>query len=173
MPDPVGATCWSSDSGCGFAHRSKSIHCVDGHKPEVNEVWNLGEDSVTPKVHCIAKVDINAGFVCKFSTNYLTENGFKTSIFFKNSINGIFEFLGVPDPLRTNGPYWIDNILVPIKSWGVGGTLKNLNWGSRPGVRCDSVSVPWRGAVPSHPAYLPRIPENMCTTARRVRDNIL
>ena len=49
----------------------------------------------------------------------------------KKSINGSFEFLGVSEPLRTNGPYWIDNIFIPILDWGVGGTVKNLNWGSQ------------------------------------------
>ena len=44
------------------------------------------------------------------------------------TINGSFEFLGVPNPLKTNGPYWIDNILVSIPDWGVGGTVTNFNW---------------------------------------------
>ena len=130
MPDPVGATCWPSDSGCGDADRSKFIRCVEGCEPMVNEVCILGEDGVTPNIHPTARVDVDAGVVCKFATNYLTENGFMTSIFCKKSINGSFEFLGIPDPLRTNRPYWIDNILVPITAWGVDGTVTNLNWGS-------------------------------------------
>ena len=65
----------------------------------------------------------------------------------QKSINVSFEFLGVPDTLRTNGPYWIDNILVPIPDWGVGGTVKILNWVIRPGGRYDGVTVPWCGAV--------------------------
>ena len=121
-------------------------------------------------------MDVDAGVVCKLSTNLLTENGFKTSIFCKISINGSFEFLGVTDPLRTNGRYWVDNLLVPILDWGFSGTVINLNWVSQPGGRYNGVSVPWRGAVRAHPAYLPRCPE-ICSplraTARRVCRNLL
>ena len=80
MPDPVGATSWPSDYGCGDAYRSKFIRCVDRREPEVNESWILGEDGVTPKVHPTAQVDVYAVVVCKLATNYLTENGFDTSI---------------------------------------------------------------------------------------------
>ena len=63
-----------------------------------------------------------------------------------------YEFPGVPDQLRTNGTYWIDNILVPIPDCRVCGTVTNLNWVSRPGSCYNSVTVPWRGAVPACPA---------------------
>ena len=61
MPDPVGATPWTSDSGCGDSDRSKFIHCVDGREPKVNEVWILGEGGVTPEVHPTARFDVDAG----------------------------------------------------------------------------------------------------------------
>ena len=88
-------------------------------------------------------------------------------------INRSFDFLGVPDLLRTNGPYWIDNNLVPIPDLGSSGTMTNLKWGSRPGRRYDGVSVPWHGAVADCLAYLPRISENTRATARRVNDDLL
>ena len=108
--DAVGATCWPSDSVFGDSDRSKFIRCFDGRYPKDNEVWILDEDIITPEVHTTAQVDVDAGVICKFATNYLTKNGFKTSIFCKKYINGSFEFLVVADPLRTNGPYWIDNL---------------------------------------------------------------
>ena len=92
MLDLVGATCWLSGSGCGGADRSKFICCVDGRKPEVNEVWILGEYGVTPKVRPTALVDVDAEVVCKFLTNYLTANGFKTSIFWKNPLMEVLSF---------------------------------------------------------------------------------
>ena len=91
----------------------------------------------------------------------------------KKSINGSFEFLGVPGPLRNNGPYWIDNILVPILAWGVGDTVTNLNWGSQPEGFYNGVSVLCCGDIPDHPSYLPRSLENARVTARRVRGNLL
>ena len=89
------------------------------------------------------------------------------------SINRSFEFLGVPDTLRTNGTYWIDNILVTSPYQGVGGTVTNLNWRSQPGGCYDIVYVPRHGAVPARTNYLPRSPENSRATARRFYDNLL
>ena len=48
---------------------------MDVREPQVREVWTFGEDGVTPKVHPTARVDVGAGFVVKFATNYLTEDG--------------------------------------------------------------------------------------------------
>ena len=91
----------------------------------------------------------------------------------QKSINGTFEFLSVPDALRTKGPYWIYILLVPIPVWGVSGTMTNSNWVSLPGGLYDVVSVPWHAAVPACPAYLPRSPENILATSHRNCDNLL
>ena len=50
-----------------------------------------------------------------------------------NPINRSVEWLGVPDPLRTDGPPWTDNILAPSPDLGTGGTAINTNWGIQPG----------------------------------------
>ena len=173
LSEPVGAILWNSNSGCGDADRSKFVCCVDGRDPEVHEVLIWGDDKITPKVHPTARVDVNPWISRVFATNYFTETGFRTSIFCKKIINGSFEFLGLADPLRTRGPYWIDNLLCPSPRWEVGGTVENLNWGSQPGGRYGGVDVPWCGAVPACPAYIPRSPENVCATARGVCDNLL
>ena len=44
-----------------------------------------------------------------------------------NSINGSVQWLGVSDPMRTDGPPWTDNILDPSPVWGTGGTATNQN----------------------------------------------
>ena len=93
MPDIVGSTSWPSKFGCVDTDRSKFIRHVDGRNLEVNEVWVLGEYGVNPEVHLTARVDIVAGVVCKFVTNYLTENGFKASIFCKNPLMEVLSFL--------------------------------------------------------------------------------
>ena len=59
--DPVGAICQPSKSGFGDNGGPQFICCVDVHESKVNEVWNLGEDDVTPKVHPTARVDVDAG----------------------------------------------------------------------------------------------------------------
>ena len=100
---------------------------MDGRDPQIHEVWNFGEDGVTPEVHSTAQVDVGARFVGKFATNYLTENGRRIPMFGVNSINGSVQWLGVPAPLRTCGPPCTDNILAPSPSWGTGGNATNPN----------------------------------------------
>ena len=81
--------------------------------------------------------------------------------------------MGVADPLRTRGPYLIENIFCPSSRWGVGGTVEILNWGSQPTGCYGSVEVPWYGAIPACPVYLPCSPENARPTARCVQDDLL
>ena len=69
MPDPIGSTQSTSDCGCWDVDRSKFAYCVDRSEPKVNKGWILDEDSVTPKIHLTAQVDLNAGFICGFKTN--------------------------------------------------------------------------------------------------------
>ena len=51
--------------------------------------------------------------------------------------------------------------------------FENLNWGSQLGGRNGGVDVPYRGAIPDRPTYLPQSPDNARATARPVCDNIL
>ena len=69
--EPVGAICRRSDSGSGDEDGPEFIRCVDKCDPHIHKVWTFGEDSVTPKVHPTARVDVGTGFVGKFLTNYL------------------------------------------------------------------------------------------------------
>ena len=89
-----------------------------------------------------------------------------------NSIYGSVQWLGVPDFLKTNGPAWTDNILAPNPSWGDGDTTTNPNCGSQPVGPYGRVAVLWSGTVRVMPYYVRRIPENTCSAARCVRDNI-
>ena len=63
MPDPVGSIRLPYDSGFGDTDRFQFIRCVGGRKIEVNEVWILGEDGITPEVHPTAQVDVGAGIL--------------------------------------------------------------------------------------------------------------
>ena len=75
-----------------------------------------------------------------------------------NSINGSVQWLGIPDPLRTNGPPWTDNILAPSPDWGTCGTAINTNWVIQPGGPYGSVAVLWSGPVRAMAAYFCRSP---------------
>ena len=62
---------------------------MDGHKPQVHKVWIFCEVGVSPDVRPTVRVDVGAGFVGKFATNYLTEDGHKILMFRVNTIYGI------------------------------------------------------------------------------------
>ena len=66
----------------------------------------------------------------------------------------------------TTGVPWTDNILVPKFIWGYGGNYKTWALKNQSGVHFRGRSLPWCGAVPFHPAYLPMSPVNMRATAR-------
>ena len=76
-----------------------------------------------------------------------------------DSINGSVEWLFVPCFGCDDGLPWNYNILVPIPRWGVEGTVETWSWVIQPSGRYGGVNVPWHGAVPARPDYLPRSPE--------------
>ena len=81
--EPVGAICPPSKSGSGDNNGLEFVRCVDGLHPEIHEVWNFGEDQITPEVHPFAHVDIGAFIGDGFSTNYITKNGIRLPMFGK------------------------------------------------------------------------------------------
>ena len=90
-----------------------------------------------------------------------------------NSIYGIVQWLDVPDFLRTDRPPWTDNLLSHSPIWGDFSTTTNTNWGSQPGGPYGSVAVPWSCPVRVILAYVRRSPENTCSAAHRVCNNLL
>ena len=65
---------------------------------------------------------------------------------------------------------WIDNILVPELRWGDGDSYKLWDSETLSRPRFGGRNVPWRGAVPFYPDYLPSSPVNARARARRVYD---
>ena len=93
-----------SNSGSGGGGGLEFIQCVGGIQPKIHEFWTFSDDIIMPKVHPTARVDVSAFVGNYFSTDYLTENGRRVPMFGRKLINGIFEWMGVPDFLRTYGP---------------------------------------------------------------------
>ena len=124
--DPVGAIFQPSDSDIGENDRLDFIHCVGGRHPEIHKVWTFGEHVITPEVHPFAHVDVGAFVRDCFATDYLNENGRRVPMFERKSINGSFEWMGIPDFLRTDGPPWYSNLLDPYVDWKRRGTSTSL-----------------------------------------------
>ena len=80
------------------------------------------------------------------------------------------KWLGNPIPFyNTVGVPWIDNILVPELRWGDGGNYETWDLETESRARLGGRNVPWRGAVPFRPNYLPSSPVNTRAIVRRVR----
>ena len=171
--EPVGYIRQPYNSSSGDEYRPEFIQCVDGREPQIHEVWNFGEDGATREVHSKSQVDVRAGFVGKFATDYLTPSWRRIPMFGLNSINGIFQWLGVTDLPRTDGPPMTDDLLAPGPSWGDGGTTTNTNGGSEPGGPYVRVAIPWSRLVRVIPAYICSIPENTRSATYRVRGDLL
>ena len=121
-PDLVKAIHQPSNSGSGYDDGLDFIRCVGKRQPEIHEVWTFCDDRITRKVHPFVRVDISAFVRDCIVNDYLIENGRKVPMFRRICINGSFEWMGIPDFLRTNGPPWTANILAPYANWGRGGS---------------------------------------------------
>ena len=143
----VRSICLPSASDSGGAELPKFIRCVDGRELQIHKVWAFGSDDITHEVHPTAQVDVSAGVVGEFSSNYLTRSGRMIPILRKISIIGSVEYLGITDFHRTSGPFWDANLLAPCSIWGDGGTTTNQNWGIQLWGLMEV--FPSRGIVPS------------------------
>ena len=117
----------------------------------MHEIWCLGSDGIACEVHPIARVDVSARVVGQFLPDYLAKNGCRIPILSQIFINGSVEILDTPN-------FSVDPCLLRI-SWipmiqQVGETVVTpFRTGpfSRGGAYIK-VSVPWRDAIPAHPA---------------------
>ena len=70
---PTGLIRWTSNYGIGGTKGVEFIQCVDDQEPQMREIWSLGSNGVTSEFHLTAQVDVGAGAVVQFSTDYPTE----------------------------------------------------------------------------------------------------
>ena len=63
-----------SDPGSSSTETTAFIQCVDGKEPKIHELWCLGLDNISHKVHPTAQVEVTSGTIGKFVTNYLAGN---------------------------------------------------------------------------------------------------
>ena len=74
-PVPVGSIRQPFDYGIGGAEGPKIILYADGRDPQIQEVWAFVLVGITHKVHPTPQVDVVAGVVGDFSSNYCTSSG--------------------------------------------------------------------------------------------------
>ena len=89
---PMGSICLTSNPGSGGTKDNEFVRCVNGQENQIHELWCLGLENITYKVHPTARVEVGAVTVGYFMTNYLSENGYRIPIFRQLSINGNIQF---------------------------------------------------------------------------------
>ena len=89
--------------GSGINEDTDLIQCVDVREPNIHEIWSLGLDGIISKVHPTAQIEVIAGTIREFVTNYLAENGRRIQIIGGKSINNSVQFFGVTNHNEGSG----------------------------------------------------------------------
>ena len=106
------------DSGSGGTENNAFIQCINGRDPQINKLWYLGLDRICCEVNPAVRVEILAGTVGEFVTDYLAENGGWIAIIGELSVNGSAQFLGLYDQAWGSGLRYIANLLVQVEAKG-------------------------------------------------------
>ena len=62
----------------------------------MQDIWCLGSNGITREFHPTDQIDVGAGTVGQFTTNYLAENGRRIPVIGQVSINGSIKLSGIP-----------------------------------------------------------------------------
>ena len=107
-----------SDFGIGGTEATAFIQYINGHETHIHELSCLGLDGLSQKVHPTAHVEVPAGTVGDFVTNYLDENGCQIKIIGQLSVNDSVQFLGLSDQAWGSGLLFVANLLAHVESTG-------------------------------------------------------
>ena len=109
----------------------------------------------------------------KFTTDYLVKNGYRIPIVGELSINGSVQLLGIPDFVRNSELSFFQDLQAPTvtSGWGDADT-SNKKRGVIPGGPYINIVAAWVSTVTSHLDDMPRILENLRTSAGHVRDDL-
>ena len=141
----------NSDPGNGGTEDNKFIWCVDGQGTQIHKLWCLSLVNVTRKVHLTVHVEVGAGPVGEFTTNYLARNGHRITIIGQLSINRSVQFLGIPDFVRGSGFSFIPSLQATTDTTGLWhGVTFNNNWIVSPGGPYSNTSVAWGTTVSAY-----------------------
>ena len=72
--DPMGSILRPSDYGKRSIKATALIQCGDGLEPHIYDLLYLGLDRISREVCTTVQVEVTAGTVREFVTNYLAEN---------------------------------------------------------------------------------------------------
>ena len=85
------------DSVSGITEAAASIKFVDDLKPYIHALWCMGFNGIIHEAHTTARVEVTAGTVREFMTDYLSENGGQIKIVGQLSVNNSAKCLSLSD----------------------------------------------------------------------------
>ena len=129
---PMGSIRQPLNPGISSTKDTAYIQCVDGRESQIHKLWCLGLDNITREVHPTAQVEVVAGLVEDFTTNYLARKRRIILIIYQLYINGGVQFLGIPDFFGRSGLSFLLNLQAPAEPtcW-INGETSNQKWGGR------------------------------------------
>ena len=108
-----------SDSGIVASDTGSFIQWVDSREPMIHKmVWH-GIDRICCEFHPTSRIEIPAGTVGEFFTEYLSENGQRNWIFGVLSINGSVQLIRISD-IWGSGLSYVSNTRAPEVTSGLG-----------------------------------------------------
>ena len=110
---PMGSILRPSNPGNGSTEDTTFIQFVDGRDPQIHELWCLGLENISRKVHPTAQVEVVDITFGEFVTNYLAENGLRIHIIGQLSVNDSVYFLGVRNQAWGRGFMFISTYRLP------------------------------------------------------------
>ena len=72
---PMGYFHWPSHYGSWGAKDAEFVRCVEVQEPQIHDLWCLGLDNITLRVHLTSRLKVVARTVGEFTINCLAENG--------------------------------------------------------------------------------------------------
>ena len=152
-------------SGSGGTEAADFIQCINGKEPLIHELWCLGLNVISRKVHPTARVEVPDGSVRERVTNYLAKNRRQIEIIEKNYVNNSVQFMGLYNQAWGSGLLRISNLLVHVDSTGWG---SSNNSNQKKGGQFNNANIitnfAWRPSVDAHTDYLPCSPVNTCAS---------
>ena len=152
---PMGTIRRPLDSGDNGTEATDFKQCVDGQEPLINELWCLGLEGISRKVHPTERVEVAAETAGEFVTDCLAENGRRIEIIGKLSVNNSVQFWDMNDQGGGSGMPFIFNLLAYIDSTGWGGSnYSDQDWGGRFNDFYRMTYVSWGASIDPFPSYL-------------------
>ena len=117
---PMGSIRQPLNPSSGSTKETAFIQCIDGQDPHIHVLWCLGLDKTSREVLPAEQVEVIAGTVGEFVTNYPSENGCRIQIIGQISVKDSVQFLGVPGHGGGSGLKFIYNLQSPVEATGRG-----------------------------------------------------